>query len=65
MGLLIMAQAGFDPQKRVNYLKDRLDQEREWLAGREPLPEFLSTHPSVSTFIFFIFPPPKLSTTPD
>jgi len=42
-----MAQAGFDPQKRLNYLKDRLEQEQEWLAGREPLPEFLSTHPSV------------------
>ncbi len=54
MGLLIMSEAGFNPEVRLEYLKDRLKQETEYLAGREPLPEFLSTHPSVICSLCYI-----------
>jgi predicted Zn-dependent protease len=44
MGLMIMADAGFDPQARIDYLERRASQ----LDSDEQIPEFLSTHPSVS-----------------
>jgi predicted Zn-dependent protease len=48
MGLMIMADAGFDPQARIDYLERRLTKQASQLDSDEPIPEFLSTHPSVS-----------------
>ena len=47
MGMIIMAEAGFDPESRVHYFENHWKLQKEHLAGREPLPEFLSTHPLV------------------
>ena len=49
MGLIYMAQAGFDPQKQVDLVARRFQAELATLRGSRPKPEFLSTHPSVSS----------------
>jgi len=43
-----MADAGFDPQARIDDLERVLAKETSKLDKEEQLPEFLSTHPSVS-----------------
>jgi predicted Zn-dependent protease len=55
IGLVIMAEAGFDPHERVDYVSSLLTQELEHLKGREPTPEFLCTHPSVSYVLAKVF----------
>ena len=47
MGLMIMAESGFDPQGRIDYLIEQEAAEKKRLNGRDPTPEFLSTHPTV------------------
>ncbi|KAH6719048.1 hypothetical protein BKA61DRAFT_652660 [Leptodontidium sp. MPI-SDFR-AT-0119] len=49
MGLAIMSQTGFDPQCRIDHLKRAVSHEAMNLQGREEMPEFLSTHPSLKT----------------
>jgi predicted Zn-dependent protease len=44
-----MAQAGFDPNGRVEYFEKHDAKEKELLNGRDPVPETMSTHPSVSS----------------
>jgi predicted Zn-dependent protease len=51
MGLLYMAQAGFDPQKRVDSTAQDLKEELVRLNGAKPMPEFLLKHPSVSELL--------------
>lgn len=45
---MLMAQAGFEPNARVEYFEKLHSKEREMLNGRDPMPETMSTHPSVS-----------------
>jgi predicted Zn-dependent protease len=45
---MLMAQAGFEPNARVEYFEKLHSKEREILNGRDPMPETMSTHPSVS-----------------
>jgi predicted Zn-dependent protease len=49
LGLIIMAQAGFDPQSRINLLKKAVSEEEINLNDRERLPDFLSTYPGPET----------------
>jgi predicted Zn-dependent protease len=42
-----MAQAGFEPNARVQYFEKHHSKEKEMLNGRDPMPETMSTHPSV------------------
>jgi predicted Zn-dependent protease len=44
-----MAQAGFDPNARMEYFEKHHSKEKEMLNGRDPMPETMSTHPSVSS----------------
>ncbi|PMD17562.1 hypothetical protein NA56DRAFT_272186 [Hyaloscypha hepaticicola] len=46
IGLMLMAQAGFEPNARVEYFEKLHSKEREMLNGRDPMPETMSTHPS-------------------
>jgi predicted Zn-dependent protease len=43
-----MAQAGFDPKARIEYFEKHHEKEKKMLNGRDPMPESMSTHPSVS-----------------
>ncbi len=43
-----MAEAGINPQARIDFMERLYLEEELVLNGREPMPEFLSTHPSVS-----------------
>jgi len=47
IGLIVMADAGFDPQEYIDLRLENLRREEERLDGYESLPEFLSTHPTV------------------
>ncbi|PMD48618.1 hypothetical protein L207DRAFT_505650 [Hyaloscypha variabilis F] len=46
IGLVLMAQAGFEPNARVQYFEKHHSKEKEMLNGRDPMPETMSTHPS-------------------
>ncbi|KAE9376855.1 hypothetical protein N431DRAFT_462663 [Stipitochalara longipes BDJ] len=46
IGLVLMAQAGFEPNARVEYFEKHHFKEKEMLNGRDPMPETMSTHPS-------------------
>jgi predicted Zn-dependent protease len=48
IGLILMAQAGFDPKARIEYFEKHHEKEKKMLNGRDPMPESMSTHPSVS-----------------
>lgn len=50
-----MAQAGFEPKARMEYFEKHDSKEKEMLNGREPMPETMSTHPSVSTLNVTMF----------
>lgn len=47
IGLLIMAETGFDPQDALNSTAQRIKRQKALLNGEEPVPEPLSTHPIV------------------
>ncbi|PVH87364.1 hypothetical protein DL98DRAFT_526073 [Cadophora sp. DSE1049] len=53
IGLMIMAQAGYNPQKRLDYWETFMAKELKRLGGREPFPEYLSTHPSIENRLKF------------
>ncbi|KAE8443059.1 hypothetical protein EG329_002382 [Mollisiaceae sp. DMI_Dod_QoI] len=46
IGLILMAEAGINPQARIDFMERLYLEEELVLNGREPMPEFLSTHPS-------------------
>lgn len=48
IGLMLMAEAGIDPRARIEHVERLSMEEKLALEGREPMPEFLSTHPTVS-----------------
>ena len=47
IGLLIMAKTGFDPQDALNSTTPRIKREKALLNEEKPVPELLSTHPTV------------------
>ncbi|KAF8858082.1 hypothetical protein BDZ45DRAFT_726228 [Acephala macrosclerotiorum] len=54
IGLMLMAEAGIDPQARIEHVERLSMEEKLALEGREPMPEFLSTHPTNENRVKFM-----------
>jgi predicted Zn-dependent protease len=48
IGLMVISEAGFDPQHILDFMSVGMVREKEFLKGKEDIPELSRTHPSMS-----------------